>query len=600
MSTTEAASGGDDKNASFYGEDIFDDMIAKVMANSTNGGSNSGGLERVPETSTRDSPVNIEIVVENGTHPSYNNDEDGHSVSIDDLEMGERGGDDDEDDDSRNTNDDISSTNTGSDAASLDSGEISGESDISEVEDRVKSYVPQPLVNDDESTIAMKDPSPETQTVSSYVDQLNQQERRKSRLIKLGGFSILIAIIVAVILAVIMLNGNKDVEDSNNSSSVSTPTFGDTDVSMSTSTPTMQPIKLGSPIATVHPVQLTLDGIPDGYRLPEDDRTSIISFLDTLIEDNLLADEYLGDSFEVVEVAYGREGGGLPSRGPTSRRRQLLETLSLPLRIVITGPSNFSEVAVRSKIIQVIKDQTRNIEAYLRAYDYDAFKSVSLSAETYDMEDLIEPTSSPTLPPQSEQPTTALPTTAPQTNKPTLSPSQSPSIEPITRPPTAPKTSRPTTFSPVTNEPTTKKPTTEEPSTSSPTRNPTPQPSQNPTPRPTFPPVTPTPTLRPSRRPTARPISPTTPIAPYGSANSQPSTLSNPTPPSSGINQGPIAPLPVGTSNTYYCAKTSYTANWNILLDFDCELPCPSTIHTECPGGYQCHVSEYCSEVGAR
>lgn len=592
MSTTKAVSGGDDKNASFYGEDIFDDMIAKAMANSTKGGTNNDGLERVPETSVRDSPVNIEIVVENGTHQSYNNDEDGHSVSIDDLEMGEGGGDDDEDDGSRNTNDDISSTNTGSDAASLDSGEISGESDISEVENREKSYVPQPLVNDDESTIAMKDPSPETQTVSSYVDQLNQQERRKSRLIKLGGFAILIAIIVAVVLAVVMLNGNKDVEDSNNSSSVSTPTFGDTDASISTSTPTMQPIKLGSPIATVHPVQLTLNGVPDGYRLPEDDRTSIISFLDTLIEDNLLTDEYLGGSFEVVEVAYGREGGGLPSRGPSSRRRQLLETLSLPLRIVVTGPSNFSEVAVRSKIIQVIKDQTRNIEAYLRAYDYDAFKSVSLSAETYDMEDLIEPTSSPTLPPQSEQPTTASPTIvpAPQTYKPTLSPSQSPSIIPITRPPTAPKTSRPTTtWAPVTN-----------PVTSSPTKNPTLQPSLNPTNRPTFPPVTPKPTLRPSRRPTARPISPTTPIAPYGSANSQPSTLSNPTPPSSGINQGPIAPLPVGTSNKYYCAKTSYTANWNILLDFDCELPCPSTIHTECPGGYQCHVSEYCSEVDAR
>ena len=596
MSTTEAVSGGDDKNASFYGEDIFDDMIAKVMANSSNGGgnNNNGGLERLPESSTRDSPVNIEIVVENGTHPSYNNDEDGHSVSIDDLEIGEGGGDDD--DGSRNTNDDISSTNTGSDAASLDSGEISGESDISEVENREKSYVPQPLVNDDESTIAMKDPSPETQTVSSYVDQLNQQERRKSRLIKLGGFAILIAIIVAVILAVVMLNGNKDAEDdSNNSSSVSNPTFGDIDASMNTSsTPTMQPIKLGSPIATVHPVQLTLEGIPDGYRLPEDDRTSIISFLDTLIEDNLLRDEYLGDSFEVVEVAYGREGGGLPNRGPSSRRLQLMETLYLPLRIVVAGPSNFSEVAVRSKIIQVITDQTRNIEAYLRAYDYDAFESVGLSAETYDMDDLIEPTSSPTLPPQSEQPTTASPTTAPQTNKPTLSPSQSPSIKPMTRPPTAPKTSRPTTFSPVTNEPTTA------PVTSSPTKNPTPQPSLNPTNRPTFPPVTPRPTLRPSRRPTARPISPTTPIAPYGSANSQPSTVSNPTPPSSGINQGPIAPLPVGTSNTYYCAKTSYTANWNILLDFDCELPCPSTIHTECPGGYQCHVSDYCSEVDAR
>ena len=159
------ASNESDPNASFYGEDIFDDMIAKVMdaADKNNSKVRVQALSPVIEI---DGNPSVDIRSTDGNNNNNINDND--------IETGSSPGNDD-------------STNTGSDVASLDSEEISGESDISEVEEKEKSsYYPQPLIHDDESTIDMRPPAAETQTVSSYVDQLNQQERRKGKLVKAG------------------------------------------------------------------------------------------------------------------------------------------------------------------------------------------------------------------------------------------------------------------------------------------------------------------------------------------------------------------------------------------------------------------------------
>jgi len=419
------ASNESDPNASFYGEDIFDDMIAKVMDAADK--NNSKVRVQAP------SPV-IEI---DGTPSDDNNIrsvDDNNNKNKNDIETGSSPGNDD-------------STNTGSDVASLDSEEISGESDISEVDENEKSsYYPQPLIHDDESTIDMRPPAAETQTVSSYVDQLNQQERRKGKLVKAGVFSFIVAIAIGVVLAIVM-TGNDD------SSATKPLSYDDYVTASSPSSP--QSVKPIPPITTVdNQVQLTFDNIPDGYRMPDDDRISIINFLDKLIGDYLLTDKYLGDSFQLLGVinGYDNTDTSSTSRGTILRvqpPRRRLESLNLPLLISVKGPSTISPNVIQAKVIQMVEDRSKNIMNYVKAYDYATFKDATLSVRTYDLKDLItkQPvsTKSPTGRPTTASPTMRPQTLAPSTSKPVAVPisSKSPITispqTPITRPPVRPK-----------------------------------------------------------------------------------------------------------------------------------------------------------------
>lgn len=504
---------------SHYGEDAFDELIATVCKN--------------PEKAPGPTPTQEEDVEE---------EKDDISVDLENLERKDS---------------DLSS----SDVASLGSEEIiSGGSDISEEVERQKNYVPQPLVNDDESTIDLRPPAPHSQTVSSYVNQLNRQERSKSRLIKAGAFAILVAIVVGIVLAVLSLSGNKN-GGGDGSSQVESTTGVATDQTSSRPTSastTMKPV-LPLTTETIHPVQLTFENMPVGYRLPDDEQTSIISFIEELLND------HLDDSFELLDVAYARVGGGVNPRRLLSSRyqnvRRRLENFSLPLRIVVKGPKNFTEDFIREYLIGVLRDQSNDIVTYVQAVDMEAFRNVRVTPETYDFADLIEPTASPSLPPHISL-STASPSLTTQANVSTTSPSW----PPISDPPTtrAPVT---VTSAPITSAPTTKSPTRY------PTKNPTSMPSRYPTARPT-----PIPTSKP---PTKRPTSNPTLILPNESPNPGPSPSSTSTDP----------------TNDYFCAEVSHTENWNLLLDFDCEMPCPSMAHADCPGGYQCRKSDYCAEL---
>eukprot|EP00584_Thalassiosira_punctigera_P002526 CAMPEP_0172542604 /NCGR_PEP_ID=MMETSP1067-20121228/13176_1 /TAXON_ID=265564 ORGANISM="Thalassiosira punctigera, Strain Tpunct2005C2" /NCGR_SAMPLE_ID=MMETSP1067 /ASSEMBLY_ACC=CAM_ASM_000444 /LENGTH=544 /DNA_ID=CAMNT_0013328879 /DNA_START=46 /DNA_END=1679 /DNA_ORIENTATION=+ len=413
MTTNNAkgAADGDEKykNASYYGEDIFDDLIAEALDSSQHG-------DAGPERSTAEPRV-VDITPSKKSRRRRSVDDDG-------------------DDD---------------DAASLDSEEISGGSDVSEVEKERNMYAPPPLINDDESTVDMRPPAPQSQTVSSYVDQLNRTERSKGRLIRAGAFAIVIAIVVGVILAVVSLGGGR--KDGGGSSSVQASTPRGPPVTQTASTvattlvPTAGPVIL-TPIETIHPLKLTFQNIPAGYRLPEDHRASIIGYIGELLED------YLSGEFELLEVAYARQGGGggnqrtiiggsPPSRAlrtsqPSQRRRLL--SFALPLRIVLRGPPTFSEDFVRSYLVEEMNDQSTYIGNYLKAFDWETYKNVRISAEIYDFADLIEPTMSPSLPPQTRSPSlspsmrpqTRTPTTSPllspETRSPTVSPSRSPNV----------------------------------------------------------------------------------------------------------------------------------------------------------------------------
>lgn len=96
-----------------------------------------------------------------------------------------------------------------SDDISIDSdSDCSGEDENKDEDDHVSVISNVPLVNDDESVMEMKNPAPVSQSVSSYVNQLNRKERGKTWLIT-AGVLIFIAITVGVPLAVTSLSGNK-------------------------------------------------------------------------------------------------------------------------------------------------------------------------------------------------------------------------------------------------------------------------------------------------------------------------------------------------------------------------------------------------------
>ena len=510
----------EDPTASYYDEDTFDDLIARALDSTTIDDDLLGQVEptkRAKDMNDDDADVDLEESLEGG---------------------------------------DVR------DDASLDSSDISGESTISEENEKAMSYNAPPLVNDDESTIDMRPPAPEVSTVSSYVEQLNHYERSKGKFIKAAVCAICIAIIVGVVLSVFAATGNKD--EGGISSQISTSGFP----ASATQNPSSAPVMIAvdsKPTETIHPIQLTLQNVPDGP-LPANDRASIVGFIEEMLG------ESLGDSFEVLEVADVGDDGGTSRSLVLSRR---LET-NLPLRIVIRGPSNYSEDDMRSYVMDVIKARSEDIVAYLKVLDLEKFKNVALSVGTFDATAFVAPTVSPSLSPQTE---------ARQTIEPTLSPSLSPQTEVPTADPTI-KANLHTPLPSLSPEVMTAAPITDAPTTTSP--------------------VTNSPTNKPSLRPTRNPIPITIPgptpsplqvggsiISPYGTATNP---IGSPTTASDGsVNQGPVlVPSLSGPSNSYYCAKTTYTENWNILLEFDCELKCPSMAHTDCPGGHQCSLSEYC------
>ena len=537
-------------STSYYNENTFDDIIVQMLEPTKR-----GNKSNMKTTKDVDLEENKQSVVVNGR----------------DNEV------DDEDDDDG--------------AESLNSSDISGDSTISEVskkEDEARrtrnSYSSKPLVNDDESTIDMRPPAPEASSVSSYVEQLNQFNRSKGRLIKVGVFSLCIAIIVGVVIAVIVTastttrgggGGGAGTNDNEQQVVVSTPANNQVQsTSVGIVQPSSAPVQSMVSSATILPIQLTLQNIPDGP-MNFDVRESIIAFINVLLNQNL------GESIEILDIAD-------MTGGTTSRRRRQLDS-TLQLRIVVSGPSYYTEDEMRSLVIQTIDDRSQNIVDFLKSLDSETFQDVSIVVEegTFDVTGISSSTVSPSLSPQTKAPTSepTMTVIASTTSSPTLS------IEVITEAPITVSPSYPPSNSPsfVPSDP-----PSYAPSQSLSTNLPTPwrnllkpQPAQ------------PTPPTISALDPIPSPNYEDDIISPYGTATSPYGTATSPVgsstalPPDGSINQGPT--LVVGTSNNYVCANVTYTANWNILLVFNCSLKCPSMVHTDCPGGHQCSPSDNCS-----
>ena len=491
MAANSESTNEDQYLSSYYGEDIFDDLIEKALHSTSD--HNDVDEENLLEGAAQIIGYENEEEDLADSSPARGANDDA-SVDLEDLE---EGGD------------------VGSDASSLDSKEISGQSILSDVDVDIRemetSYTPPPLINDDESTIDMRPPAPQIQSVSSFVEQLNRREKNKSKLFKAGACALLVAVIVGVVLVVITFTGGNN-DDGNQKMSAQELKSGS-----SSSSPTPSPVLQSTP--TIQHVQMTFQNVPSGYRLPADDAASLVRFTTELLGDNVQ------DQFEVLEVAYAREDN-------TNNRflllSRMLADVSIPFRIVVQAPSSMSEESVRLYIIDILYDQSNSIVEFMKQLDWVNFNDVvGVTFDEYDIAELVAPTPSPSVVAQTGIPTVSL-SLLPKTGMPiiqTVVPTSSPSLNSV-----------------------------------SPTSNPSEQPSIG--------------TLRPTLWPS---------FMPTRLATNKPTT--------NGANSAPSLSI-----SDYFCAKTSYTDSWNILLDFNCELPCPSGV-LDCPGGHQCQMSDYCSSI---
>ncbi|KAL7551040.1 hypothetical protein ACHAWF_014248 [Thalassiosira exigua] len=175
--------------------------------------------------------------------------------------------------------------------------------------------------------------------------------------------------------------------------------------------PDLEPSPFDEPVIpileTVHPVDLVLDGLPDGYVLPDSFRKSILIWVGDTVRSNL---DNLPGGAELVDVSYAN--GGRHWRRSLSRaamtstkagaeeadaaaastlrlRRAVVRGLStdvLPLLFTVRGPADLTELRLRY-IVEILRGTTFNLATHLKSLDGEAFENVAISVES----DLIEP-----------------------------------------------------------------------------------------------------------------------------------------------------------------------------------------------------------------
>ena len=157
-------------------------------------------------------------------------------------------------------------------------------------------------------------------------------------------------------------------------------------------------------IETVHPIKLIFENVPEGYRINEIDRVSIIKYVSELLDENM--DERL----ELVEITYpesfmkqrrdGRKNGYYyPShQWKDQGHRELSGTQELPLLVTVNGSKDISDFAL-VYIMEVFEENMESIKNFLKTkVDFEVYVNVEPSAETYDLSSLGD-TEVPTLSP---------------------------------------------------------------------------------------------------------------------------------------------------------------------------------------------------------
>jgi len=177
----------------------------------------------------------------------------------------------------------------------------------------------------------------------------------------------------------------------------------------------------------MHSIAIVLEGVAEDYTVTEDHRALIIRYASETIEElleppvTLVKVEYAFDDRRLLASTMLSSKGGTTTTSNDRRRR--LASVSVPLKVFVRGPTNFSDFTL-SFVMDTLKSSTEVLESKLKEDDWENFKDVSVSEGTYDAETLTkDPTRSPTARPTAEP--TRKPTKRP-TKKPTKNPTESP------------------------------------------------------------------------------------------------------------------------------------------------------------------------------
>mmetsp|Transcript_19780 Transcript_19780/g.41446 ORF Transcript_19780/g.41446 Transcript_19780/m.41446 type:complete len:989 (+) Transcript_19780:2-2968(+) len=194
---------------------------------------------------------------------------------------------------------------------------------------------------------------------------------------------------------------------------------------------------------TIHPIDLILDNVPQGYNLPNPVLDSLISFVKDMITLNL---ENGNSSIELVDVVLDDDSRGsrrnllrstssssslLMLRGKVPRkgvkqqqRRRRLASISIPLIITVNGPASISGLHILS--IMDVLDDTSEIQTYLKSLNggINAFGDVIVSVESESFELGNGVVGAPTTP----SPVSNNIFTKPTSARPTKSPSKLPTL----------------------------------------------------------------------------------------------------------------------------------------------------------------------------
>lgn len=154
---------------------------------------------------------------------------------------------------------------------------------------------------------------------------------------------------------------------------------------------------------TVHPIQLTLNNVPDSYQLSVADRADIIRYVKEVLEKNI------NQAFRIIRVAYvepsgsvgdnpssdvmepsgggnrngnGGNPGSLVSHNKNNGRRRL-DTISLPLLIFAKGPADLSDIAL-TYIMDALEENMPELLRKLKSLDWNAYKNVAVTTSSYD------------------------------------------------------------------------------------------------------------------------------------------------------------------------------------------------------------------------
>lgn len=125
-----------------------------------------------------------------------------------------------------------------------------------------------------------------------------------------------------------------------------------------------------------HPIKVIFKNVPSGYCVSNRVRDAVIEWVKGLVRDNLNEYDTRNLELELKDITYAGRGGAN------------CET-SMPLKVMVRAKVEARE-HVLSYLLQMITDYVIDFKTFLITLDENAFKDVTIEAETFDIDEVVE------------------------------------------------------------------------------------------------------------------------------------------------------------------------------------------------------------------